>query len=71
MLLVHQTARQRAMMRQYGTSVVGMDVTYKTTMWDIPMFVISVVTNHGKGYPVALLFVEHETALAIIEAMRV
>jgi hypothetical protein len=71
MLLVHQTPQQQAMMRKYGECAVGMDATYKTTMWDIPMFVVSVVTNHGAGYPVALFFVEHETADAIAEALRV
>jgi hypothetical protein len=70
MLLLHQTRRQREMLLKYGKSVVGMDATYKTTMWDIPMFVISVVDNHGKGYPVALFFVEHETTNAITEALR-
>jgi hypothetical protein len=71
MLLVHQTPHQQAMLLKYGQCAVGMDATYKTSMWDIPMFVISVVTNHGKGYPVALFLVEHETADAITEALRV
>jgi hypothetical protein len=71
MLLVHQTPDQQAMLLKYGQYAVGMDATYKTTMWDIPMFVLSVVTNHGTGYPVALFFVEHETADAIAEALRV
>jgi hypothetical protein len=71
MLLVHQTQRQRQMLLKYGGSAVCMDATYRTTMWDIPMFIISVVTNHGTGYPVALFFVEHETTNAITEALRV
>ena len=47
-----------------------MDATYKVTKWSFPFFIISVVTNHGHGFPVAFFFCEHETGAAIAEALK-
>ncbi len=69
-LLVFQSARQRAMLEKYGSTIVGMDATYKTSKWGFPLFLMNVVTNHGKGYPVALFFVQEETGTAIASALE-
>jgi hypothetical protein len=70
MLLVFQTERQRYLLRKYGGSVVMLDATYKTTMWNMPLFVLHVVDNHGHGQPVAFFFIQYETQDAIAEALR-
>jgi hypothetical protein len=61
LLLVSQTAKQKRLLRLYGRNVIGLDATYKTNKWGLPMFLLNVVTNHGKGFPVGLFFVEEET----------
>ena len=48
MLLVTQTQQQRRMMQRYGSTIVGMDATYRVTKWGFPMFLITAVTNHGR-----------------------
>ena len=70
-LLVHQTPTMRSMLQKYGSVIAGMDATYKVTKWQHPCFLVTVVTNHGHGFPAALFFVEQETGEAIAEALRV
>jgi hypothetical protein len=50
MLLAHQAPRLGELLRKYGGSALFMEATYKTTMWDIPTLINSVVSNHGRGY---------------------
>ena len=69
-LLVHQTQKQKHMLQRYGSTIVGMDATYKTSQYGFPMFLLNVVTNHGRGHPVALFFVQEETGEAIAAALR-
>jgi len=57
MLLVHQTPFQQQMMAKYGRTIVGMDATYKTNLWGLPLILVVVVDNHGHGFPVASAFV--------------
>ena len=71
MLLVQQTAEQRRMLQLYGQTIVQMDATYKTNAWGFPLFLMTVVTNHGHGFPVALFFVEEETTEMIAEALEI
>jgi hypothetical protein len=70
MLLLYQSEQQRAMLKKYGQVVVGLDATYKTTMWSLPLFVVNVVDNHGHGFPVATFFMQTEQAECIAEALR-
>lgn len=44
-LLVIQTAEQRQLLERYGNEVVCLDATYKTTMYDLPLYFIAVPTN--------------------------
>ena len=60
LLLVHQTPHQLRMLKLYGNTIVGMDATYKTNKHGFPLFIISVVDNHGHGYPVGIFVVEDE-----------
>jgi hypothetical protein len=68
-MLVSQTKQQQRLMRLYGSKIIGMDATYKTNKWGFPMFLLNVVTNHGKGFPVGIFFIEEETTEMIAEAL--
>lgn len=70
MLLVHQTEDQQRMLLMYGQNIVGMDATYKTSKWGFPLFMINVVTNHGRGFPVAMFVVQEEDQVAVAEALE-
>jgi hypothetical protein len=70
LLLVHQTKRQQRLLRLYGNNIVGLDATYKTTKWGFPLFLINVVTNHGRGFPVAMFMVQDEDQWAVTEALQ-
>ncbi len=69
-LLVHQTARQKELMKLYGNVIVGMDATYKTSQWGFPLFLLNVVTNHGRGHPVAMFMVEEESSEMVGKALE-
>jgi hypothetical protein len=71
MLLVRQSAMQQRLLQKFGQVVVGLDATYKTNKWGFPLFLINIVTNHSKGYPVGLFFVEEENGDSIEEALNV
>ena len=70
-LLVHQTEFQQQMMRKYGRTIVGMDATYKVCKWSFPFFLLTVVTNHGHAFPVAMFFMENESGSGIAEALSI
>ncbi len=57
------------MLELYGSTVVGLDATYKTTLYGLPLFLLVVKTNIGQAYPVALFFVEKEDQVSITEAL--
>eukprot|EP00798_Chlamydomonas_sp_ICE-L_P020379 gene20379-27150_t len=48
-----------------------MDATYKVTKWGFPIFLLTVVTNHGHGYPAGMFFPQEETSEATAEALLV
>jgi hypothetical protein len=48
-----------------------MDATYRTTQYGLPMFVMTVVDNHGHGQPIALFFVQEETGDSIAEVLQI
>jgi len=47
MLLVHQTPFQREMLAKYGGTIVGMDATYRTNQWGLPMILVVVASVQG------------------------
>ncbi|KAF5830515.1 hypothetical protein DUNSADRAFT_14400 [Dunaliella salina] len=70
MLLVHQTAFQKEMMAKYGGTIVGMDATYKTNSWGLPLVLLVVADNHGNGYPIASAFIQREEQGQLAEFLR-
>jgi len=70
MLLVHQTPFQQQMMAKYGGTIVGMDATYKTNIWGLPLILVVVVDNHGHGFPVASAFVQREEQGQLAEVLN-
>ena len=70
MLLVHQTPFQQKMMAKYGGTIVGMDATYKTNLWGLPLLLIVVADNHGHGYPIASAFIQSEEKGQLLEVLN-
>jgi hypothetical protein len=50
--------------------VVGLNATYKTTKYGLPLFLVVVETNMGHGYPAAVFLVEKEDQFSIAEALK-
>lgn len=71
MMVIMQSREQMQMLAKFGTVVNGLDATYKTTMWGFPLFNLTVVDNHGHGYPACMFFIEEETSEMVEEALRV
>jgi len=46
-ILVHQSCFQQRLLQRYGDSVCLLDATYKTTLYDLPLFMMCVLTNCG------------------------
>ena len=55
LMWVHQTNWQREMLSKYGNTMTLIDATYKTTLYDLALFFITVRTN--AGYIVAAEFI--------------
>ena len=69
-LLVHQEVWQQRLLSRYGSDLVLIDATYKTTKYALPLFFICVHTN--VGYKVVAEFIcENEDAESIAEALRI
>ena len=67
---VHQTNWQREMLSKYGNTMTLIDATYKTTLYDLALFFITVQTN--VGYIVGAEFiVQTETNEQIEEALHI
>ena len=54
-LWVHQTKWQGEMLVKYGNTMTLIDATYKTTLYDVPLFFVTVHTN--VGYTVVAEFI--------------
>ena len=69
LLFVHQTAWQRRLLSRYGNNICLLDATYRTR-YSLPLFFIAVKTN--VDYQIVASFViQHETADAIKEAVKI
>lgn len=55
LMWVHQTRWQKDMLSKYGNTMTLIDATYKTTLYDLALFFITVRTN--TGYTVAAEFI--------------
>ncbi|EDO34732.1 predicted protein [Nematostella vectensis] len=68
-LFIHQEEWQRKLLRRYGSQLVLMDATYKTTKYSLHLFFVCVHTN--VGYQVIAEFIcETEDADSIAEALE-
>lgn len=69
-LFIHQEMWQQRLLRRYGSDLVLLDATYKTTKYALPLFFVCVHTN--VGYKVVAEFIcENEDAESISEALAV
>ena len=67
---VHQTNWQKEMLTKYGNTMTLIDATYKTTLYDLALFFVTVRTN--AGYIVAAEFIiQTETNEQIEEALNI
>ncbi|KAK3242908.1 hypothetical protein CYMTET_47408 [Cymbomonas tetramitiformis] len=67
-LLLVMTRKQKRMLRRHG-DVVGIDATYRTNMWGLSLYLLTVITSQGKGYPVAFSLPSSESKEALIEVL--
>lgn len=69
-LFVHQEQWQQRLLERYGSELVLMDATYKTTKYALPLFFICVHTN--VGYKVVAEFIcQNEDSESIAEALGI
>ena len=69
-LFVHQEEWQQRLLLRYGSDLVLMDATYKTTKYAIPLFFVCVHTN--VGYKVVAEFLcQNEDQECIAEALNI
>lgn len=64
----HQSAWQQEMLLKYGSDVCILDSTYNTSVYDLPLFALSVKTNAGYFY-VATFLLLSETMDSFQEAL--
>ena len=69
-MFVCQTSFQRRLLQIYGKEICLLDATYKTTRFDLPLFLLAVRTNVRYNV-VATFIVQHETTDAISEALEI
>ena len=70
LLLVHQTEWQRRLLEKYGSQIVLLDATYKTTRYAVPLFFLTVKTNVSYTV-VATFLVENEKAVTLMEVLQI
>ena len=68
-LFVHQSEKQKKLLRRYGHMVL-LDATYRTTKYSLPVFLVVVPTN-TMYVPVMEFICENETRACITEAISV
>ena len=66
-LLAFQTKFQSDVLKEYGNSVVCMDATHGTNMYDFQLITLLVIDAHGEGIPVAWAISNREDTLHITE----
>ncbi|XP_047124446.1 uncharacterized protein LOC105850359 isoform X2 [Hydra vulgaris] len=68
LLFIYQDMWQKRLLLRYGTELIFLDATYRTTRYALPLFFLVVKTNID--YQVVAIFVcENETTSAITEAL--
>lgn len=69
-LFIHQEEWQQRLLQRYGSELVFMDATYKTTKYAIPLFFICVRTNVDYKV-VAEFMIQNEDGQSISEALAI
>ena len=65
-VFVHESCWQRTMMHRYGHPVCLTDATYSTTVYELPLFMLCVLTN--VGFVVVTTFMVTDEQAASIQA---
>ena len=69
-LFVCQSKWQKYLLQRYGSELILLDATYKTTRYSLPLFFLTVKTN--VDYQIVATFVtENETTQSISEALAI
>ena len=69
-LFVRQSKWQKYLLRRYGSELILLDATYKTTRYSLPLFFLTVKTN--VDYQIVATFVtENETTQSITKALAI
>ena len=69
-LLVCQSKWQKYLLQHYGSELILLDATYKTTRYSLPLFFLTVKTN--VDYQIVATFVtENETTQSKAEALAI
>ena len=67
-LLIYQSVWQKYLLDRYGSDLVFLDATYRTTRYAIPLFFLCVQTNAGYVV-VAVMLMEKEDSSSLSEAL--
>ena len=67
-LILTMSESQKRMLARFG-EVVGLDATYRVTMWGLPFFVVVVVNAQGHAFPAAFFWISEETSESIAEVL--
>ena len=57
-------------MRKFGNTVICMDATHCTTMYDFLLVTVMVVDGHGEGIPVAWAITSNEDASTLVQFLK-
>ena len=68
-LFIYQSEFQRKLLHRYGSEMVFLDATYKTTKYALPLFFLCVLSNSGY-YVVATFVMESEDSESLTEALQ-
>lgn len=69
-LMIHQTKHQRHLLSLYGNDICLLDGTYRTSRYNLPLYVVGLPTNVGYRN-VASIIVGGEDKETIYEALEV
>lgn len=64
-VFVHQSKLQQRLLYRYGNDMTLIDATYKTNMYDLPLFFLCVCSN--SGYVVVATFITRDERQSSIE----
>ena len=69
MMFVYQSEEMQRLYRRYGTALILLDATYRTTKYSLPLYFLVVQTNVNYQV-VAVIMCQEETTEMITEALK-